>query len=82
MPHNSPTGFVTAFFATVTGFAMIWHIWWLVLLGILGAWATFVVFAWRDKDEYEIHAADLETADRERRRRKARMLDIPDEALA
>ena len=82
MPHNSPTGFVTAFFATVTGFAMIWHIWWLVLLGILGAWATFVVFAWRDKDEYEIHAADLETADRERRRRKAQMLDIPDEALA
>ena len=82
MPHNSPTGFVTAFFATVTGFAMIWHIWWLVLLGMLGAWATFVVFAWRDQEEYEVRAADLEAADRDRRRRKARMLDIPDEALA
>ena len=30
MPRNSPTGFVCAFFATVIGFALIWHIWWLV----------------------------------------------------
>ena len=29
MPRNSPTGFVIAFFAVVTGFALIWHIWWL-----------------------------------------------------
>ena len=82
MPHNSPTGVVTAFFATVTGFAMIWHIWWLVLLGLLGAWATFVVFAWRDESEYEIGAVELARADHDRRRRKARMLDLPDEARA
>src|SRR5690349_1906774 len=29
MPRNTPTGFVTAVFATLTGFALIWHIWWL-----------------------------------------------------
>ena len=29
MPKNSATGFVTAFFAVVIGFALIWHIWWL-----------------------------------------------------
>ena len=34
MPRNSPTGFVCAFFATVMGFALIWHIWWLVALGL------------------------------------------------
>ena len=34
MPRNSPTGFITGFFATVTGFALIWHIWWLVGLGL------------------------------------------------
>ena len=48
MPRNSPTGFVCAFFATLMGFALIWHIWWMVALGIVGAWVTFVVFAWRD----------------------------------
>jgi cytochrome o ubiquinol oxidase subunit 1 len=30
MPRNSPTGFICAFFATVMGFALIWHIWWMV----------------------------------------------------
>ena len=51
MPRNSPTGFVCAFFATVMGFALIWHIWWMVAAGAVGAFATFVVFAWRDEDE-------------------------------
>ena len=51
MPRNSPTGFVTAFLAVVTGFALIWQIWWLVVLGLLGAYVTFVVFAWRDVHE-------------------------------
>ncbi|MGE5778098.1 MAG: cbb3-type cytochrome c oxidase subunit I, partial [Hyphomicrobiales bacterium] len=37
MPRNSPTGFITAFFSTLTGFALIWHIWWLVGLGIVAA---------------------------------------------
>jgi cytochrome o ubiquinol oxidase subunit 1 len=64
MPRNSPTGFVCAFFATVTGFALIWHIWWLVAAGRLGAFATFVVFAWRDSDEYVIPAAEVARIDR------------------
>ena len=64
MPRNSPTGFVCAFFATVMGFALIWHIWWMVILGGLGAWATFVVFAWRDHDEYVIPAEEVAAVDR------------------
>ncbi|HEY0425107.1 MAG TPA: cbb3-type cytochrome c oxidase subunit I, partial [Rhodopila sp.] len=64
MPRNSPTGFVCAFFATVMGFALIWHIWWMVILGGIGAFATFVVFAWRDHDEYVIPAAEVARIDR------------------
>jgi cytochrome o ubiquinol oxidase subunit I len=64
MPRNSPTGFVCAFFATVTGFALIWHIWWMVIAGLVGAFATFVVFAWRDHDEYEIPADEVARLDR------------------
>jgi cytochrome o ubiquinol oxidase subunit 1 len=77
MPRNSPTGFVTAFFTTALGFAAVWHIWWLFGLGFLGAWATFVVFAWRDENEIEVTAADAERLDRERRAAKAQLLDIP-----
>jgi len=64
MPKNSPTGFVSAFFATIMGFALIWHIWWMVILGLVGAFATFVAFAWRDHDEYVIPAAEVERIDR------------------
>ncbi len=68
VPLNSPTGFVTAFFTTVTGFALIWHIWWQVGVGLLGAFATFVVFAWRDRVEHEVSADEVARIDRERRR--------------
>ena len=82
MPHNSPTGIVTAFFATAMGFALVWHIWWLVILGFLGAWATFVVFAWRDEAEFEVTAEEAEAIDRDRRAAKAELLDIPAERPA
>ena len=67
MPRRSPTGVIVAFFTTVTGFALIWHIWWAVGLGLVGAFATFVVFAWRDEVEYEIDAESLATIDRRTR---------------
>jgi cytochrome o ubiquinol oxidase subunit 1 len=67
MPRNSPTGFVCAFFATLIGFALIWYIWWLMIVGLLGAYATFVVFAWRDVPEYIIPADEVARLDRARR---------------
>src|SRR3984957_12566498 len=67
MPRNSPTGFVCAFFATIMGFALIWHIWWLVALAATGAFATFVIFAWRDDVEYIIPAETVANIDRANR---------------
>jgi len=67
IPRNSPTGFVTAFFAVATGFALIWHIWWLAIAGLVGAFATFVVFAWRDRTEDEVSARALAVLDAPRR---------------
>ena len=67
MPRNSPTGFVCAFFATIMGFALIWHIWWMVGFAALGAYATFVIFAWRDVDEYIIPRETVARIDRANR---------------
>ncbi|MES0213948.1 hypothetical protein NKL07_00465 [Mesorhizobium sp. C280B] len=36
VPKNSPVGVVNAFFAVVIGFALIWHIWWMAGLGLIG----------------------------------------------
>ena len=74
MPTNSPTGFITAFFSTITGFALIWHIWWLVALGIIAAYAVFVWFAWRDVVEYSIPAEEVARIDRARRQARAQWL--------
>ena len=64
VPRNSPTGFICAFFATVMGFALIWHIWWMVAVGALGAFATFVIFAWRDESEHIVPVDEVARADR------------------
>jgi cytochrome o ubiquinol oxidase subunit 1 len=75
MPRNSPTGFITAFFAVVTGFALIWHIWWMVIIGLIGAFATFVGFAWRDRSEYELSAAELGRIDGARRQARIALVE-------
>jgi cytochrome o ubiquinol oxidase subunit 1 len=75
MPRNSPTGFICAFFATVMGFALIWHIWWMVAVAFVGAFATFVVFAWRDRVEFVIPAAEVARIDRQNRMARMRELE-------
>jgi cytochrome o ubiquinol oxidase subunit 1 len=74
IPRNSATGFVCAFFATLMGFALIWHIWWLVAVGAIGAFATFVAFAWRDRDEDTIPADEVARIDRRDRARRHAIL--------
>ena len=74
VPKNSPTGFVCAFFATIMGFALIWHIWWMVIVALVGAYATFVVFAWRKEEEYTIPAEEVARIDRANRSARAHAL--------
>jgi cytochrome o ubiquinol oxidase subunit 1 len=71
VPRNSPTGVVCAFFATFAGFALVWHIWWLVGAAALGAFATFVVFAWRDRPEEVLSAAEVARLDQANRQVRA-----------
>ena len=68
MPRNSSTGFICAFFATIMGFALIWHMWWLVGVAFVGAYATFVVLAWRDQGDEIIPADVVATIDRANRK--------------
>ena len=67
VPLPSATGVIVAFFSVCVGFALIWHIWWLVILGLLGAAATTIVFAWRDEADTAIPAAEVARLDGLRR---------------
>jgi cytochrome o ubiquinol oxidase subunit 1 len=48
----------------VTGFALIWHIWWMAGVGLVGAFVTLLAFAFRDKEEAEIPASLIARFDR------------------
>jgi cytochrome o ubiquinol oxidase subunit 1 len=74
MPPNSGTGFICAFFAVIMGFSLIWHVWWLLGLGFVGAYATVVVFAWRDVPEKVIPADEVARIDRGNREARGRAL--------
>src|ERR1700716_2341275 len=59
MPRNSSAGFITAFFATVMGFSLIWHIWWLAILNFLAAVIVVLIAGWSIEREEEISAAEV-----------------------
>jgi cytochrome o ubiquinol oxidase subunit 1 len=46
----------------------------MVAVGAIGAFATFVVFAWRDKDEDVIPAAEVARIDRSNRAQRGLIL--------
>ncbi|MFL6863748.1 MAG: cbb3-type cytochrome c oxidase subunit I, partial [Allosphingosinicella sp.] len=75
MPVESPVGFYTAAFASVTGFALIWQIWWLAGLGLAAAFAGFVVFAWRDVHEFHVPAEEVARVERARRAQREALLE-------
>jgi cytochrome o ubiquinol oxidase subunit 1 len=56
IPRNNPTGFFLAFFAVALGFALIWHIWWMAILGFGGALVVCVLQSWRTETEILVPA--------------------------
>ena len=46
----------------------------MAIVGLVGAFCVFVIFAWRDVTEYDISAEDVARIDRERRTSRRRYL--------
>jgi cytochrome o ubiquinol oxidase subunit 1 len=66
LPPNSANGFITALFASITGFALVWHIWWMVLFGLACAGLTLLVFGWVERHETLVSGSDLAAAENAR----------------
>jgi cytochrome o ubiquinol oxidase subunit 1 len=64
IPKHSALGFFVAFFAVILGFSLIWHIWWLAIVGLLGAIAVSLRHAWQAELEDSVSVATI--ADHER----------------
>lgn len=59
LPKNSGLGMVIAGFAFVCGFAIVWHIWWLGGIGLLGIITTIIVRSLDDHTEETISVATI-----------------------
>ncbi len=59
MPRNKATGFIMAGCMFVTGFALVWQIWWLVIAGFAATVATLIRHAFDDDRDYHIGADEV-----------------------
>ncbi len=60
MPKNSGAGIVIAAFATVFGFAMIWHIWWMAIVGFAGIVISWIVKSFDEDVDYYVPVREVE----------------------
>ena len=65
MPKNSGAGIVIAAFATVFGFAMIWHIWWMAIASFIGIVATWIIKSFDEDVDYYVPVAEVEKLEKQ-----------------
>lgn len=59
MPKNTGAGIVIAGFGLVMSFALVWHIWWLAIIGLLGAIISVIIHLSNEDHEFIITAEEL-----------------------
>ena len=69
MPKNTAKGLLTGAFTFLFGFAMVWYIWWLAVLGALGILFTVMARGSDDETEYILRADQVERIENERYRK-------------
>ena len=60
MPKNTGAGVIIGAFSLVMGFALIWHIWWLAIVGLVGIIATYIRHTFNDDVDYYVPVAVVE----------------------
>jgi len=64
MPRHTPVGVFIAFFSVIAGFALIWHIWWMAILGLIGIAGSGLVHSWSMEREEIIPADEIAAFER------------------
>jgi cytochrome o ubiquinol oxidase subunit 1 len=66
MPRNTPAGFIVSAFGLLLCFALVWHMWLVAVVGLVGAIVTFVVRSYDRDVDYYVPAAEVERIERAR----------------
>ena len=67
LPKNTPLGIYLAGFALLVGFAMVWHMFLIAFIGLIGIIACIIMRAFDDETEYVLTAAEVETLENQRK---------------
>ena len=60
MPSNTSMGFIISLFAGLAGFGVIWHIYWMIVIGIIGVLAGPIIRSFNTKTDYYVKAEEVE----------------------
>ncbi|WP_409310161.1 cytochrome o ubiquinol oxidase subunit I [Pectobacterium sp. B1J-3] len=60
MPKNTGAGVMISAFSLVLGFAMIWHIWWMAIVGFAGIIVTWIVHSFNQDVDYYVPVKEIE----------------------
>ena len=66
IPKNTAAGIYISGFAFLVGFAFVWEIIWLAVVGVIGIIVVFVKRAFNEDSEYVLTAAEVKTYEEER----------------
>jgi len=64
MPKNTGAGLIISFFALCAGFAIVWHIWWLAVVGIFGAIVVIIIRTFETDTHYTISGEEVYETER------------------
>lgn len=71
MPKNTGNGLIVSLFVIAFGFAMIWHIWWLAIAGLVGAVVSFIVRSYDDDIDYYVQPEEIARIEQAHKQTKA-----------
>lgn len=66
MPKNTAAGLMAGLFALIFGFAMVWYIWWLAIVGFIGVIATLIIHSFNEDVDYYVPVAEIEKTENQR----------------
>jgi cytochrome o ubiquinol oxidase subunit 1 len=71
LPKNSSIGIIIGGFAFLIGFGLIWHMWWLAAVGLVGVIIAVIVRCSNDDVEYTISASEIAALDAQNRHKES-----------
>jgi cytochrome o ubiquinol oxidase subunit I len=65
MPNNTSAGVFMGLFATIMGFALIWDIWWLAIVGLVAMVVLWIGKSFQQDDGYMVPVEEIERIENE-----------------